>query len=117
MNQYGKDNHNKYKYENKTTKTGKQLKDPVDSNHQMATYGRLCSSQEVFENKNFCEPNASLNGVRWLTTSEAAQYLRVSISGIKSMIFRGQIRVHKLGRRNRFLRDELDRLIRSPNSN
>jgi excisionase family DNA binding protein len=56
----------------------------------------------------------SLEPVRWLTTSEAARYLRVSISSIKTMIYRGQVRVHKLGRRNRFLRDELERLITAP---
>ena len=55
-----------------------------------------------------------LEPVRWLTTSEAARYLRVSISSIKTMIYRGQVRVHKLGRRNRFLREELDRLITAP---
>lgn len=56
----------------------------------------------------------SLEPVRWLTTSEAARYLRVSISSIKTMIYRGQVRVHKLGRRNRFLREELERLITLP---
>ena len=58
--------------------------------------------------------NPSSGSVRWLTTDEAAQYLRISISSIKSMIYRGQIRVHKLGRRNRFLTDELERLITLP---
>lgn len=52
---------------------------------------------------------------KWLTTREAANYLRLSISSIKTMIYRGQIRVHKLGKRNRFLKEELDRLITSNN--
>lgn len=73
----------------------------------------------IFENKFARESKvsldtASLNSIRWLTTGEAAQYLRVSISSIKTMIYRGQVRVHKLGRRNRFLRDELERLITLP---
>lgn len=67
--------------------------------------------KRFFENKIAREQEASLLSVRWLTTEEAAQYLRVSISSIKAMIYRGQIRPHKLGRRNRFLRDELDRLL------
>jgi len=71
-------------------------------------------SKMFFENPIARERNESLENVRWLTTSEAAQYLRVSISAIKTMIYRGQVRVHKLGRRNRFLRDELERLITFP---
>ena len=65
----------------------------------------------IFDIRIAREPDTSLENVRWLTTSEAARYLRVSISSIKMMIYRGQIRVHKLGKRNRFLADELDRLI------
>lgn len=61
------------------------------------------------------EKTPSLESVRWLTSSEAAHYLRISISSLKMMVYRGQVRVRKLGRRNRFLREELDRLIKSPN--
>ena len=75
------------------------------------------STNSIFENSKAREQNHPLEMVRWLTTSEAAQYLRVSISSIKTMIYRGQVRVHKLGRRNRFLRDELERLITLPCTN
>ena len=68
----------------------------------------------IFDNKIANLTAKSLESVRWLTTNEAAQYLRVSISSIKTMIYRGQIRVYKLGRRNRFLRDDLERLITLP---
>jgi excisionase family DNA binding protein len=71
-------------------------------------------SEMFFENQLAREPKSSLENVRWLTTNEAAQYLRLSISSIKTMIYRGQVRVHKLGRRNRFLREELERLIMLP---
>ena len=73
-----------------------------------------------FENSGSCkkrqdEKNPPLESVRWLTSVEAAQYLRVSVSSLKMMVYRGQVRVRKLGRRNRFLREELDRLFTSPN--
>ena len=72
-------------------------------------------SGDPFFDKGIASATAeSLEPVRWLTTSEAARYLRVSISSIKTMIYRGQVRVHKLGRRNRFLREELERLITLP---
>ena len=78
-----------------------------------------------FENSEFCkkdildknqdEKTPALESMRWLTSNEAAQYLRVSVSSLKMMVYRGQVRVKKLGRRNRFLREELDRLFTSPN--
>jgi excisionase family DNA binding protein len=72
-------------------------------------------SDLIFDRKIARECNTSLEAIKWLTTGEAAQYLRVSISSLKTMIYRGQVRVHKLGRRNRFLREDLERLIKSPN--
>lgn len=77
----------------------------------------LKHSSQLFEIQNSCKQKddvSSLENVRWLTTLEAAQYLRVSVSSIKMMVYRGTIRVRKLGRRNRFLREELDRAIKFP---
>jgi len=77
----------------------------------------LKQSSTLFEFQDSCKLHddvSSLEKVIWLTTSEAAQYLRVSFSSIKMMVYRGTIRVRKLGRRNHFLREELDRAIRFP---
>ncbi len=73
------------------------------------------SNQEslLFENR-IAREHALLEKPRWFTTSEAAQYLRVSVNSIKTMVYRGKIQVHKLGRRNRFLCDDLERLIVLP---
>lgn len=71
-------------------------------------------TSEFFENQGIRKPKISLDSVRWLTSEEAAQYLRVSISSLKTMIYRGQVRAYKLGNRNRFLREELERLITLP---
>jgi len=73
--------------------------------------------QKIFDNRIALELENSLAPVRWLTTSEAAQYLRISISSLKTMIYRGQVRAHKLGRRNRFPINELERLITLPFNN
>ena len=79
----------------------------------------LEQSSKLFDNFDFGkkkdEKTPSLENVRWLTSGDAAQYLRVSISSLKMMVYRGTVRVRKLGRRNRFLREELDRLITAPN--
>jgi len=78
----------------------------------------ISETEDVFfENRIAREQKVSFGEIRWLTTSEAAQYLRVSADSIKTMVYRGKIRVHKLGRRNRFLREELDRLIVIPIKN
>ena len=71
--------------------------------------------KKFFDNREAHQIAVSSEHVRWLTSIEAAQYLRVSLSGLKTMIYRGQVRAHKLGRRNRFLREELERLITLPN--
>ncbi len=71
------------------------------------------STGSLFENKIAREQN-SLEKTEWLNSSEAAQYLRVSVNSIKTMVYRGQIRVHKLGRRSRFHRHELERMIVLP---
>jgi excisionase family DNA binding protein len=49
----------------------------------------------------------------WLTTDEAAQYLRVSPGALRVMVYRGSIKPYKLGRRSRFKREELDKLLES----
>ena len=49
----------------------------------------------------------------WLTTDEAAQYLRVSPGALRVMVYRGLIKPYKLGRRSRFRREELDKLLES----
>lgn len=49
----------------------------------------------------------------WLTTESAAQYLGVSENALRIMVHRGQIRVHKLGRRLRFRADDLRALFTS----
>jgi excisionase family DNA binding protein len=47
----------------------------------------------------------------WLTTKEAATYLRLSVKALHNMTSNGDVPVHKLGRRNRYLKAELKRLF------
>ncbi len=72
------------------------------------------SATLFFDNRIAREQIVSSVQQKWLTTEEAAQYLRVSANSIKTMVHRGKVRVHKLGRRNRFLIDELERVIVLP---
>ena len=47
----------------------------------------------------------------WFTTEEAAEYLRVSVGQLRNMTSSGYIPYYKLGRSNRYLKDELKQLL------
>ena len=52
----------------------------------------------------------------WLNSNEAAQYLRVTPAALRVMVYRGILKPYKLGRRSRFKKIELKRLIESSHS-
>ena len=47
----------------------------------------------------------------WITSEEAALYLRKSIGALRNLVYRGQIRARKWNRRLYFKRSELDRML------
>ena len=47
----------------------------------------------------------------WLTTEEAAKYLRKSANALRVMVHRGQLRARKFRRRLYFKKVELDELL------
>lgn len=51
------------------------------------------------------------NNLEWMTTAEAAFYLRKSTDAIRQMVCRGQIRARKFNRRLYFKKMELDQLL------
>jgi excisionase family DNA binding protein len=69
--------------------------------------GTTCYSSPV-------EANASttlFENYKWMTTSEAATYLRKTSNAIRTAVCRGHITARKFKRRLYFKRSELDRLI------
>lgn len=80
--------------------------------------------QQNINKLNFHEKPSSIEGIEnkskifdnridspWMTTKEAAEYLRTSIHNIRKLLFEGKITCYKFGRQNRFHKDELDRLL------
>ncbi len=61
------------------------------------------AKEVIFENRIFCE---------WLNTSEAAKYLSISENALRIMVFRGQIKVSRIGRRLRFRLDDCRSLLK-----
>jgi excisionase family DNA binding protein len=51
------------------------------------------------------------NNLKWMTTNEAAAYLRKSTNALRTAVCRGHIKARKFRRRLYFKRSELDRLI------
>ena len=49
--------------------------------------------------------------LKWMTSKEAALYIRVSVGQIRNMVWRGQIKCYRIRNRLRFLRSDLDFLI------
>ena len=47
----------------------------------------------------------------WLTTKEAATYLRKSVNAIHVLVYRGQIKARKFSNKLYFKKDELDYLL------
>ena len=56
--------------------------------------------------------DALFDKLKWMTSKEAAHYLRVSAGQIRNMVWRGQLKCYRLQNRLRFLRSDLDRLLK-----
>ncbi len=65
----------------------------------MNSLEELSSSELLFDN------------LTWMTSVEAARYLRKSVGALRTAVCRGQISCRKWRRRLYFRRSELDRLL------
>ncbi|MGE3680265.1 MAG: helix-turn-helix domain-containing protein [Bdellovibrionales bacterium] len=50
--------------------------------------------------------------LKWMSAKEAALYLRVSVGQIRNMVWRGQLKSYRIQNRLRFMRMDLDRLMK-----
>jgi excisionase family DNA binding protein len=58
--------------------------------------------KKIFEN---------LNERKWMTCKEVAHFLSMSENAVRILVYRGQIRSYKFGRRLRFLSSDCEALI------
>lgn len=47
----------------------------------------------------------------WMDSSEAASYLRISVKTLMNLSSNGAVPFYKFGRRNRYLKEELDQIL------
>ncbi len=57
------------------------------------------------------DADAFFDKLKWMTSKEAAAYIRVSVGQLRNMVWRGQLHAHHLRSRLRFLRSDLDHLL------
>ena len=64
------------------------------------------------------KPNETIRGTRteWMTTKEAANYLRISPNALRILVFKKQVKSYRLGRSLRFNINNIDLLIKPNNS-
>ena len=56
------------------------------------------------------ECNCSLK-IKWMDSDTAASYLGLSVNALRNMCSNGQLTYYKLGRRNRYRKSDLDKLL------
>lgn len=73
----------------------------------------------MFDNRNSEEASQKdvtsevlFDKLKWMSAREAAFYLRVSVGQMRNMVWRGQVKSYKIKNRLRFLRSDLDRLMK-----
>jgi excisionase family DNA binding protein len=63
------------------------------------------NSEEVVSDATFFDK------LKWLTSKEAAFYLRTSVGQIRNLVWRGRLKAYHLGNRLRFLRSDVENLL------
>jgi excisionase family DNA binding protein len=81
----------------------------VIDNCQTEESEKADSKQNV--SHDMCESDLLLKNLVWLTTEEAARYLRKSANAIRILVHRRVLRARKFRRRLYFRKDELNALI------
>ena len=72
-----------------------------------------CQTRDGSDQRNHktCDSDVFFDNLVWLTTEEAAQYLRKSANAVRLLVYRGALRARKFRRRLYFKKDELCALI------
>lgn len=69
------------------------------------------ASSRGYYKSSFKTDDTIFDNLEWLTTAEAAFYLRKSTDAIRQMVCRGQLRARKFHRRLYFRKIELDQAL------
>ena len=59
-----------------------------------------------------CQASSLVGSERWMCAEEAASYLSISVGALRNLTSTGQVPYYKLGKRNRYLKEELDKMLK-----
>jgi excisionase family DNA binding protein len=79
-------------------------------NNENRTDKTWCTRYRIMD-ESICDSSMLFDNLKWMTTNEAAAYLRKSTNAIRTAVCRGHIKARKIKRRLYFKRSELDNLI------
>ena len=83
----------------------------VDIDCQSKTSEKTGKNQNVSHET--CESDLFFENLIWMTTEDAAKYLRKTVNAIRIMVHRRVLRARKFKNRLYFRREELDELLES----
>lgn len=84
----------------------------MKTNLEKAYANRVSREPTFFPNKIGGQVCISEND-RWFDTETAAEYLCMSVKTLRNMTCNGKIPFYKLGKNNRYLKSELDKILLS----
>jgi excisionase family DNA binding protein len=70
------------------------------------------SSDNLIDRSGKKKPEMVFENLRWMTSKEAAFYLRVSVGQLRNLVYQNRVNTFRFGSRLRFLRSDLDRLLK-----
>lgn len=88
----------------------------MTGNYLLNGYNEVKNDYSSDEKKLLKNINLIFENLKWMTTSEAAIYLRMSANALRTAVCRGQIVPKKFRRRLYFKRSDLDSLIETSNN-
>ena len=73
----------------------------------------LNEKKELAINSQYLSNTSSLKTEEWMTTKEAAEFLRIKCASLLNLSSNGKIPYYKFQRRNRYLKSDLSQLLLS----
>lgn len=69
-------------------------------------------SEKASRSETNFDPGSFFEKLKWLTSKEAAFLLRTSVGQIRNLVWSGKLRSYHFGNRLRFLRSDVDQLLK-----
>ncbi len=75
-------------------------------------FASISDSDNLINKSGKKKSDVIFENLRWMTSKEAAFYLRVSVGQLRNLVYQNRVNAFRFGSRLRFLRSDLDRLLK-----